>query len=153
MTDLHQPTLTEEELKEVYNWVDEFELSRVKVNIARDFADAVLAAEIIHTYFPNLVELHNYYSTNSKQKRVYNWNFLQGSPYTHPDKVLSKIGAKLTKSEIEAVAICAPEAIEVVLLKIRTAIMQVKDSGTRNLTQAAPKRIQQKPKMTQGYRE
>lgn len=70
--------LTEEELKDVYNWVDEFELSRPKVNIARDFADAVLTAEIIHTYFPHLVELHNYYATNSKQKRIYNWNFLQG---------------------------------------------------------------------------
>lgn len=69
--------LTEEELKEIYKWVDEYELSRTKSNISRDFADAVLLAEIIHMNFPGLVELHNYYATNSKQKRVYNWNFLQ----------------------------------------------------------------------------
>lgn len=47
--------LTEEELREVYEWVDLFELSRMKKNINRDFADAVLMAEIIHTYHPKLV--------------------------------------------------------------------------------------------------
>lgn len=32
--------LTEEELEEVYNWVDEIPLSRPKRNMARDFSDA-----------------------------------------------------------------------------------------------------------------
>jgi hypothetical protein len=31
--------ITEEEMQEVYNWVDEIPLSRPKKNIARDFAD------------------------------------------------------------------------------------------------------------------
>ena len=33
------PTMTEEEMQEVYNWVDEIPLSRPKKNIARDFSD------------------------------------------------------------------------------------------------------------------
>lgn len=32
--------LTENELNDLYNWVDEIPLSRPKKNIARDFADA-----------------------------------------------------------------------------------------------------------------
>lgn len=57
--------LTEDELKEVYEWVDTFELSRIKRNINRDFSDGVLIAEILNFYFPNLVELHNYSGVNS----------------------------------------------------------------------------------------
>ena len=33
--------ISEEEMQEVYNWVDEIPLSRPKKNIARDFSDAV----------------------------------------------------------------------------------------------------------------
>lgn len=57
--------LNEEELREVYEWVDLFELSRMKKNINRDFSDAVLMAEMIHTYHPKLVHLHNYSAMNS----------------------------------------------------------------------------------------
>ena len=32
--------VSEEEMQEVYNWVDEIPLSRPKKNIARDFSDA-----------------------------------------------------------------------------------------------------------------
>lgn len=31
--------ITEEQMQEVYNWVDEIPLSRPKKNIARDFSD------------------------------------------------------------------------------------------------------------------
>jgi hypothetical protein len=68
--------LSEEELKEVYNWVDEIQLSRQKRNINRDFADGVLAAEIIHAYHPNLVELHNYVAVNKLDKKEDNWRTL-----------------------------------------------------------------------------
>ncbi len=33
------PTLSEEEMQLVYNWIDEIPLSRPKKNITRDFAD------------------------------------------------------------------------------------------------------------------
>lgn len=52
--------LNEEELKEVYQWVDTFELSWIKRNINRDFDDGVMVSEILNFYYPHLVELHNY---------------------------------------------------------------------------------------------
>ena len=65
MTEMDAPPLNEEELNNIYNWVDEIPLSRPKKNIARDFADGVLIAEIVKHYYPTLVELHNYSSANS----------------------------------------------------------------------------------------
>ena len=46
--------LDDEELQRVYMWVDEIPLSRPKRSIARDFADGVLVAEIVHHYFPKI---------------------------------------------------------------------------------------------------
>jgi hypothetical protein len=40
------PELNENELNEIFNWVDGVPLSRVKKNIARDFSDGVLTAEV-----------------------------------------------------------------------------------------------------------
>ena len=39
------------ELQRLYAWVDEIPLSRPKRNIARDFADGVLVAEVCHIQF------------------------------------------------------------------------------------------------------
>lgn len=69
-------TLTEDELNEIYNWVDEIPLSRPKKNIARDFADGVLMAEIIYYYFPKIIEIHNYSQAHSLTQKSYNWNTL-----------------------------------------------------------------------------
>ena len=73
--------LTEDELTEVYDWVDEFALTRPKRNIARDFSDAVLAAEIVHAFIPKLVEMHNYPGMNSRAKKIYNWNTFKSIKY------------------------------------------------------------------------
>ena len=97
--------MTEEELKEIYNWVDEISLSRPKRNISRDFADAVLCAEIIAYYFPHVVELHNYSSVSSVDKKRYNWNTLS-------TKTLKKLHMSMGKKEIEDIITCQNEAIE-----------------------------------------
>lgn len=68
--------LTEEELREIYEWVDTFDLSRIKRNINRDFSDGVLIAEILQTYHPKLVELHNYSACSSYKKKLDNWYLL-----------------------------------------------------------------------------
>lgn len=44
---MEAPRLSEEELNDVYSWVDSIPLSRPKKNISRDFSDGVLMAEII----------------------------------------------------------------------------------------------------------
>lgn len=41
------PELSETELNEIFNWIDGITLTRVKKNIARDFSDGVLTAEVI----------------------------------------------------------------------------------------------------------
>ena len=68
--------LTEEELREVYEWVDSFNLSKPKRNIGRDFSDGILLAEILREYYPNLVQIHSYSSVNAKKDKLTNWEFL-----------------------------------------------------------------------------
>ena len=69
-------SLTEDELNEIYGWVDGIPLSRPKKNIARDFSDGVLMAEIINYFAPTIIELHNYNETYSVTRKTYNWNTL-----------------------------------------------------------------------------
>ena len=57
--------LTEDDLQIIYNWVDEIPLSRPKRNIARDFSDGVLLAEIIKHYLPKMIDMHNYSQAHS----------------------------------------------------------------------------------------
>lgn len=70
------PTLTDNELNEIYTWVDSIPLTRPKRHIARDFADGVLVAEVVHYFLPKLVDLHNYTAANSHQSKLYNWSTL-----------------------------------------------------------------------------
>ena len=37
---------------------------------------AVMLAEIVHHYFPKLVELHNYSNASSVRQKLYNWSTL-----------------------------------------------------------------------------
>jgi len=43
--------LTEEEIQSLYIWIDSIPLSKPKKNIHRDFADAVLTAEVCYFFF------------------------------------------------------------------------------------------------------
>ena len=42
--------ISEEELDRLYAWVDTIPLTRPKKNMARDFSDGLLVAEIIHHF-------------------------------------------------------------------------------------------------------
>ncbi len=68
--------------------VDSVPFSRQKKNIARDFSDGLMMAELIGHYYPKRVELHNYPSTNTVTKKIQNWNTLN-------NKVLKKMGIAL----------------------------------------------------------
>ena len=70
-------SLEEDQLKDVYEWVDSFTLSKTKRNIARDFSDGVLVSEILKQYFPDLVDLHSYNSCNNTSKKAQNWHHLK----------------------------------------------------------------------------
>ena len=109
--------ITEDDLQAIYNWVDEIPLSRPKRNIARDFSDGVLLAEIIKHSIPKLVDLHNYSQAHSVSQKTYNWNTLNV-------KVLKKLGLSLSKQEIEAVVNMEPDAIEKVLIASKFHVEQ-----------------------------
>ena len=101
----------ESELMYIYEWVDSIELSRPKKNIARDFSDGVLLAEIIKSYLPRLVDLHNYPSCSNTKHKESNWNVLN-------NKVLKRLGIKLTKKEINDIIKCEHLAIEHLLQRV-----------------------------------
>ena len=68
---------TEQDIREVYEWVDQFNLSKIKRNIARDFSDAVSTNEILKTYYPDIVILNSIVSTHNKKDKIANWEFLR----------------------------------------------------------------------------
>lgn len=120
----------ENELMYIYEWVDSIELSRPKKNIARDFSDAVLLAEIIKSYLPRLVDLHNYPSCSNTKHKESNWNVLN-------NKVLKKLGIKLSKKEISDIIKCEHLAIEHLLQRVygvlQSKITQNKDKENLNI--------------------
>ena len=106
------------ETMQIYEWVDSFQLSRPKKNIARDFSDGLLLAEILKKYVPKLVDLHNYPDCSSTKHKLSNWETLN-------NKVLKKLGLRLTKNEINDVIFCKPNAIEELLKKVYNVIQNI----------------------------
>ena len=76
--------LTDEQLRAIYAWIDAIPLSRPKRNMARDFSDGCMLAEVVAAYFPQLVEIHNYQAANAVKLKMYNFETLNS-------KVLKKL--------------------------------------------------------------
>ena len=112
--------LDENEMLEMYEWVDSFTLSNPKKIISREFSDGVLYAEIIKKNIPNLVQLVNYVPTMNNEQKKINWNTLN-------KKVLSKLGFQISKSDIEGIIQCKSFLIEKVLIKLYKKIKEYKD--------------------------
>ena len=68
--------IEEEELDELYEWVDKFTLSRPKRNIARDFSDGILVGEIVKELFPNMVDLRALVKSLNTSTKKGNWETL-----------------------------------------------------------------------------
>ena len=100
--------LSSEDLQEIYKWVDTIPLSRVKKNIARDFSDGVLISEVVHHFFPKLIELHNYSTTNSVSQKAYNWRTIN-------QKVFRKIGFQISEQDVNDIVTCKRGSAERVL--------------------------------------
>lgn len=128
------PPLNEEEIQELYEWVDEIPLSRPKRNISRDFADAKMMAEIIKHFHPKLVELHNYPQAHSVQQKTDNWNTLN-------KKVFRRMGFLISKANIQQVVNCVPETIEKVLKLVRQRIENFEEQKEEK------PRVESKPKV------
>ncbi|XP_012056082.1 PREDICTED: sperm flagellar protein 1-like [Atta cephalotes] len=104
-------------LDEIYDWIDQIKFSRPKRNIARDFSDGVLMAELLKRYYPKYVDVHNYVAGNSIAKKTDNWSTLNR-------KVLSKIDMRLGKETINQLASSQPGVIEKVLTDLRVKILK-----------------------------
>lgn len=117
--------LNEEQLRALYTWIDNIPLSRPKRNIARDFSDGVLLAEIISVYFPSMVELHNYSAANSVQQKMYNFDTLN-------TRVLKKLGFQISRSTIDDVVKCKAGAIENVLNSLQIKMAKYREKMVNN---------------------
>lgn len=110
-------------MRVVYTWVDDFDLSRPKKNINRDFSDAMLVAEIVRRYQPTIVDVNNFPAANNTDGKRKNWNFLN-------EKVLKKIGMKMSPTAIEDLANAKPLAIESFLYDLKSKLENPASSGT-----------------------
>lgn len=99
------------QVEDLYAWVDSVPLSRPKRNIARDFSDGVLMAEILVHFYPKLIELHNYSAANAAAQKMYNWQTLN-------NKAFKRLSIEVTQEELESVCTCKPMAIERLLFKV-----------------------------------
>lgn len=121
----------------IYEWVDSIPLSRQKKNISRDFNDAVLLAEMIKYHYPRLVELHNYPNASSTKHKLENWITLN-------NKVLKKLGIKLTKDEMMEIVSSKPNAIENLLARIYGVIHGLPQENKENIDSKMQNNIQDK---------
>ncbi|XP_064601244.1 sperm flagellar protein 1-like [Liolophura sinensis] len=117
--------LDDAELEDLYAWIDQIPLSRPKRNIARDFSDGVLIAEVIRHYMPKLVELHNYTPANASKQKMENWYLLNR-------KVFCKLHFELTDDVIRSICRCEPNIIERVLYMLRVKIDRALWEASKN---------------------
>ncbi|XP_012942284.1 sperm flagellar protein 1 [Aplysia californica] len=108
-------TLNEDELEELYSWVDKIPLSRPKRNINRDFSDGVLAAEVVKHYLPKMIDIHNYTSASSTPQKMQNWHLLNR-------KVFPKLNFQLTEDLIREICVGKVGLIERFLMHLRAKV-------------------------------
>lgn len=106
---------TQSDLIDLYGWVDTIPLSRKKRNLARDFSDAVLMAEVVNHFYPKTVDLFNYQQGLRVDTKIYNWKHLN-------EKVLKKIHFPLDTNTITQLANSTPGVIERVLWDFRDIV-------------------------------
>ncbi|XP_023802748.1 sperm flagellar protein 1-like, partial [Cyanistes caeruleus] len=104
-------------LVSLYRWLDTVPLSRPRRNIARDFSDGVLAAEVVKFFFPSLVELHSFVPTSSTAQKVANWGHLNR-------KVLSKLNLRVPEEMIQQLVRSRPGMAEQLLQLLREKIQE-----------------------------
>ncbi|KAF4804150.1 sperm flagellar 1 [Turdus rufiventris] len=121
-------------LVSLYRWLDTVPLSRPRRNIARDFSDGVLAAEVVKFFFPSMVELHSFVPTSSTAQKVANWGHLNR-------KVLSKLNLRVPEEMIQQLVQSRPGMAEQLLQLLRQKIQE--RQRQRKILQAKVGRLEQ----------
>ncbi|EAY23032.1 hypothetical protein TVAG_182680 [Trichomonas vaginalis G3] len=134
--------------EEMTQWVLSLGLSKKPRNFPRDFSDAVLMTELIHKFYPKLVDLHNYESALKVDTKIYNWNTLN-------TKTLKKLGMSLDTATITALGNSQAGTI----FKVLEMFKNVVDGKASSTSAATPnkKKREKKPEppkpMTDAERE
>ncbi|XP_026211709.1 sperm flagellar protein 1 [Anabas testudineus] len=118
--------LNEEELQDLYAWIDKIPLSRPKRHITRDFSDGVMAAELVKYFLPKFVDLHNYIPANSTQQKLSNWSLLNR-------KVFSKLNFHVPEETVKKIVLSTVGVIEPVLSTLREKIDKKLEHTTDNI--------------------
>uniref|UniRef100_A0A8C5T6F6 Sperm flagellar 1 n=1 Tax=Malurus cyaneus samueli TaxID=2593467 RepID=A0A8C5T6F6_9PASS len=114
---VHPPMGPDTSLVSLYRWLDTVPLSRPRRNIARDFSDGVLAAEVVKFFLPSMVELHSFVPTSSTAQKVANWGHLNR-------KVLSKLNLLVPEAMIQQLVQSRPGMAEQLLQLLRDKIQE-----------------------------
>lgn len=112
-----------ESASDVSGWLDSLPLSRPRRNLARDFSDGVMMAEVLHIYYPKLVDMHNYDQALKVDTKIYNWKTLN-------QKVFKRIGATIDTNTINGIANAKPGVIDTFLAQIKEIVTTGKAPGT-----------------------
>lgn len=108
-----------DKLRKLYCWVDTIPLSRPKRNIAKDFCDGVMVAEIVAHLCPSFTfDLQDLGTATTPERRLRNWDILNAT-------ILKRLGIQLTKAECEAICNCERGAIESLLFVLQPRLEQV----------------------------
>lgn len=113
----------EMELENLYQWIDRIPLTRPKTDLAKDFSDGVLVAEMIKYYFPRMVDLHNYTPAHSLKQKMENWYLLNR-------RVLQKLDLDLSDNVIRALSNAKTKVVEKVLMMLRNQLDRAIDRTT-----------------------
>lgn len=109
----------------------------------------MLFAEVIHHYFPKMVELHNYSNSSSVRQKLYNWGTLNGKLEAAPwrgilltppplaAKVLKRLKFQITKDEMEDVVNCVPGVVEVMLMRLQSKMAEYRQRKAARRTASA----------------
>ena len=116
--------LSDEQLRSIYAWIDAIPLSRPKRNMARDFSDGCMFAEVISAYFPEIIDLHNYSPANNTQQKIYNFETLN-------QKVLKKFNYQIPRPTIESLVVCKQGTAESVLNTLQFKMAKYRERKNR----------------------
>ncbi|KAJ1500157.1 Sperm flagellar protein 1, partial [Coelomomyces lativittatus] len=83
-----------------------------------------LLAEIIHSFHPKWVDLHNYPPANSTTQKIYNWNTLNF-------KVLRKLRCCLNEETIHQIVHCKSGIVEKLLYDIKKKLQSIPTQNAR----------------------
>ncbi|CAF1374155.1 unnamed protein product [Rotaria magnacalcarata] len=100
---------------DLLSWLATVPLSRPVWDVGEDFADGVLAADIIYNFFPQLIDLEKIHVPRNMSQRTGNWHYLS-------IEVLPKLGLQLPQMVTVDITNGVHRAAELFLIQLRETI-------------------------------